>query len=438
MATYADMTNLADVMKNVYSNEEMQKQFNEEMISFNTLPRAEGAEYELRGNGFIFGARVGRNDSGARKAGEQLPAPLVGKYDQSKITARYLYGRMNIDGPTIEAGKGDFAAFARTMDDQMNDVLESVKWGCERQFWGDGFGLLGTTAAVATPSTSAAWAVTLTSTKGCTYFRPGMLVDFFQSTTMDDTASSHRVSSIDWANNKVYFEKTGTTYRGYHPSATAAAYTQSTATIASGSLIVTVGSRETTHATTNVARELTGLEGIYDDGTLLASFQDITVSGNEWWKANILDNGAVGRELTEDLMIQGYNAGRIVGGQKPKLIRMGLGQQRKYVALYTPDVRFAPQEIKGGFKTMTFAAGDGDTQILIDPLCTPGKIYFEPENGVKKFVMRELGWLDLDQVMHMVRGYDLWELAVGMYANMGTMQRNALTKITDLLEPTRF
>jgi hypothetical protein len=435
----SDMTALTDMLKEVYGTG-LQQQFNDEMISFNTLEKAD-AKYDLRGKGFTFGARVSRAQGsiGGRKESEMLPAPTPGKQDNGKITPTYQYGRLRITGPMLEAAKGDAAAFVDGLDDGISDVYEALKWDCERQFHGDGFGLLATVAAAstATPATST-WTVTVTSTKGVQYLRPGMIVDFFQSTAIDADTVAQRVLSLDAANNQIKFEGFSQDYVAYHPIAAVRSYTNDTDTVAAASLIVTMGARETTHATTNTAREMTGIEGQYDDGTLLASFENITVSGNEWWKANILSNSGTARELTEDLMIQAYDLGRIQGGAKPNRIRMGLGQQRKYFALHSPDVRFQPQVVKGGFKTLQFAAGDGDCDILIDPLTQPGKMYFEPRGIIKKYIQRELDWMKMDQMMHWVSGYDQWDMALAMYGNIGCEQRNCLTKITDLKEPGKY
>ena len=117
---------------------------------------------------------------------------------------------------------------------------------------------------------------------------------------------------------------------------------------------------------------------------------------------------------------------------------MGLGQRRKYANLLMPDVRFAPTVLKGGYETLTFAGGDGTVQLVIDPMAQPNKIYMEPGGTIQRFEMSPLGWGNVDQQWHQVAGYDEWSAFLRLYTNLGTEQRNNLTLIKDLVEPSLY
>jgi hypothetical protein len=233
-------------------------------------------------------------------------------------------------------------------------------------------------------------------------------------------------------------EKNDSTYKANHPITAAQAYSVAADSIASGSILVKMGTRATSWTSSAASYELTGLEAIYDDGTNVATFENITVSGANFWKANILSNSGVNRELSIDLMLQALDVARKKSGKRIKRMRMGLGQRRKYVNLLLPDVRFAPTELKGGYETLTFHGGDGSVEIMVDPKTQPNKIYFEPEDTIKKYELLPIGWGDLDQQMHQRAGYDEWDSFLRIYTNLGVEQRNGLVVIKDLVEPSLF
>jgi len=114
---------------------------------------------------------------------------------------------------------------------------------------------------------------------------------------------------------------------------------------------------------------------------------------------------------------------------------MGLGQRRKYAALLMPDVRFAPTQLRGGYEVLTFSAGDGSVEMIIDPMTQPGKIFCHPEGAIKKYELTPLGWGNPGEKMTQRAGYDEYDMFLRIYTNLGTEQRNALTYIDDLVEP---
>lgn len=433
---YHDLTAIADTLKNVYGDG-LKDQMEEEALTYNQFPMS---ERKPAGNGYVFGVRYARAQGvGARAESQLLPDPLVGKYDQATVVPKYIYGALRLTGPSIERAKGNVAAFVDNLADSVDDIYQSVKNSLNRQCWGDGFGLLATLSQASdnvTTSTTT-WTVTADNNVGMMYCYEGQLVDFFNSTAIDQSASSSRISTIDLTNKTCEMEYNDGTYKANHPITAAQSYTITTATVASGSYMVAMGSREATHATSNTPVEMVGIDGIFDDGTLLASYEGITVASYPRWKANILSNSSVDRELTLDLMLQAVNLCRKRAGSTKRInIRMGDGQLRKYFALLSPDVRYAPQKLRGGFTTLTFAAGGGATEIIVDPLNQPGKVYFEPDGTIQKFELLPLSWGDMDgSKMHRRAGYDEWDLYLRTYTNLGVEQRNNLTVIKDLAEP---
>lgn len=436
---YHDLTAIQDTLKNVYGKG-LANQFSDEKTTYNLFPKS---ERKPKGLGYIFGLRYARAQGiGARRESEMLPDPLAGKYDQGKISPKYIYGTLRMTGPSIEAAKGDVAAFVDGLADSIQDIYEAIINDLNRQACSDGFGLLATLSQVSdsvTTSGTTTWTITCDNDMGMQRVIPGMVVDFYQSTAIDESSVASRVSSVDSVNKTAEMEPNDGTYKSQHPlTAARTSYTITTGTVASGSFMVRVGARAATHATSNTPVEITGLEGIYDDGTLLSSFENITVASYPQWKANVLGNSSVNRELSIDLMLQALDVTRTQSGKSVKIMRMGLGQRRKYANLLMPDVRFAPQELEGGYEKLTFAGGDGAVKIIVDPMLPPNKIFCEPEGAIMKYEMTPLGWGNLDQQIHQRAGYDEWDQFLRIYTNLGTEQRNCLTLIKDLVEPSLY
>ncbi len=431
---YHDLQAITDTLKQVYGAG-LAAQFADERTTYNQFPKS---ERKPRGLGYYFGVRYARAQGvGARRESEPLPDPLAGKYDQGKIVPKYIYGALRLTGPAIEAAKGDIAAFVDGLSDAVDDIYQSLINDLNRQSCGDGFGKLCQLSAASdavTTSGKTTWTITCNNALGVSRLVPGMVLDFYDGANIDQSSVASRVASVDYNGKTAEMEPNDGTYKANHPIIAARSYTITTDAVPSGAVGVRIGARQATHATTNEPVEMTGLEGIYDDGTLLATFENITVADYPQWKANILHNSGVGRDLTIALMLQALDQTRVRSGKIVRTVRMGLGQRRKYADLLVPDVRFQPAELRGGYETLTFAGGDGAVKMVIDPDLPPGCIFFEPDGAIMKYEMTPLGWGNLDQQIHQRQGYDEWDQFLRIYTNLGCEQRNCLTLLKDLNE----
>lgn len=431
---YAALDSLTEILKNVYG-EGLKNQFEDEKLTYNQFPKS---ERRPGGKGYVFGLRYARaQGTGARAESALLPQALTGKKDQGTIVPRYLYGSLRITGPAIEMAKSNTEAFVNSLSDEIDDIYQSLVVDLNRQAHWDGFGKVGTLSATATPSTTVPWTATFDNDIGVMYMQEGMMIDFYQGATADATCCSQRISSINPTTKVVTFEAAANLYKAYHPNATIAAYTADANTVASGSLAIKSGARLPSFASSDTPYELTGLMGIYDNDTLLASFEGIDCGDNPKWQANVLSNSGVNRELSLGLMLDAVDLTRMRSGMSVSKIRMGLGQRRKYANLLLPDVRFAPTVLKGGYETLTFSGGDGSLEIIVDAMTQPNKIFFEPADVIKKYELTPLGWGSLDgSQLHQVANYDEYQAYLRLYSQLGVEQRNCITLLGDLVETT--
>ncbi len=440
---YAATDSLVEILKNVYG-EGLKNQFEDQKMTYNQFSKS---DRRPGGNGYIFGVRTARaQGTGGRVESGKLPDPLTGKKDQGTIVPRYIYGSIRITGPAIEVAKSNTEAFVNSLSDEIDDIYQSVVVDLNRQCHWDGFGQIGRLSVATSMPATGTWAGTFDNDIGVMYFKEGMLIDFYASagdTIPGNTGSASigcRVSTVAPSTKVVTFEAATASYITNHPNATIAAYTNTAAnTLAVGALAVKMGARDAAWVSTDTPNEVTGLKGIFDDGTVLAAYEGITVASNPYWNANVLGNSGVNRELSIDLMLNGVDIVRVRSGASVQRIRMGIGQRRKYANLLIPDVRFAPTVLKGGYETLTFSGGDGSLEILVDPATQPNMIFFEANDAIQKYELAPLGWGNLDgSQLHQRVGYDEWDAFLRIYTNLGTERRNSLSLLKDLVEPTVF
>ena len=441
MTVISDITNLTNALKYVYGDG-LTNQFKDEQITYNLFPKSDKAP---RGKGYVFALRYARNQStGGRAESAQLPDPMTGKKVQGLINPAYIYGSLRITGQLIEAAKGNEAAFVDGLSDEIEDIYTSIVDDLDRQCHWDGFGQIGRLSAAATVPTGT-WAGTFSNDISIRYFVEGQLIDFYDSAgaTLPGSTGSMtfgcRVSTIKPSTGVVLFETNSlsTQWATNHPILSA--YTAGAAnTLAVGSIAVKLGQRNLTHAATDTPTELTGLYGMFDDGTLLTVYEGITVASYPKWAANVLSNSGVNRELSVDLLLQMCDLARITGGGKMKKMIMGLGQKRKYVNVLLPDVRYQPTKLTGGYEVLSFAAGDGSVEMIVDPMCQPNLVYGY-DDDIYKYEMSPLSWGNLDNSqLHMRSGYDQWDAFLKIYTYLGTEQRNNKILLKDLVEPSLY
>ena len=440
MGTTINTTEIAYQLKQTYGKE-ITDLFSRHTMTYNEFDKSDRkASVRPAGAGYYFSLRQGDVEGvGARWQGALLPQPLSGDGVQGVITPKQIYAVIRMEGLAMEAGNSDINAFVNVQSDAVKNAYNSLINDMNRQCHGDGFGLLGTLSAASdTLSTTVAWTGTFNNDRGTRYMKKGMVCDFYDSTgaNIDTTASSVRILSINPITKVVTFEAGAGLYKAYHPLTTAQGYTETAGAVATGSILVRQGARAISHATTNTAYELNGLNACYDDGTLIATFEGVTVASDPEFKANILGNSDVNRELSIDLMLAAMDMTQARSGMRADIMRMGLGQRRKYFALLSPDIRFAPQVLKGGYEKLAFSQ-DASVTITVDPVTQPNRIYFEPKGVIKKYELTPIGWGGFDaNKMHWRQDYDQATMFLRVYTQLGTEARNSLTLLDDLTEPT--
>ena len=168
-------------------------------------------------------------------------------------------------------------------------------------------------------------------------------------------------------------------------------------------------------------QEVTGLEFIVSGGD--DNFQDIDTGVNPEWKSNTLDGpgGGATRPLSLELMQLAIDNTDEVAGEEPNLIIAHHSARREYINLLTSDVRYSPEQLKGGFQKLTYAGGMSPMTFEFDRYAPYNKIYFLNTDYIQQYVLKDR-----------VANKDAWESFMHYYGNLGCDRRNAQTVVNDV------
>jgi len=434
-----DTTKIANQFKRVYGDVITQL-FARHTMTYNQFSKSPlKASIKPGGAGYYFA--LGQSDLqaiGGRGEGEYLPEPGYKDTIQGVILPKMIYGSLRLSGLAMAVGKSSVEAFVNTQGDATMSLYKSLIVDLNRQAWGDGFGKLAVLSTASSTTTGSTWTLTCDNDLGVRYVRKGMIVDIYASGgTANTKACSQKVHAVNPAAKTITMKSAATTWRTYHPNATIRAYgVSNAAAVANASVVVRQGARDASFATSDTPVELIGLQGQYDDGTAIATHEGITVSSYPEFKANMLTNSSVNRELSIDLMLAAMDMTYTASEDgSPNLIRMGLGQRRKYFGLLEGDIRFAPGQLRGGYEQLDFSQNSA-VKIVVDPMTPPNKLFFEIDGAVKKYEVEPIGWGGFDSnKMHWRDTYDEANAYLRVYTNLGVQARNSLTLLGDLTEP---
>jgi hypothetical protein len=349
----------------------------------------------VSGKNFTLPLHVGGNEGiGATGDGGTLPEAGNQQYKETIVPMKYNYGRIQITGPTIKAARNDAGAFIRAVESEMKGMVKDLKKDINRQWWGDGTGVL-TLCSVTNASTT----IVCSSTK---YIRPGMKVDIIKKAdgTTGTGAAGRKVISVTDATHFVIDGAAVTTDANY--------------------AVYRAGSRNF---------EMMGLGGIFSDSLKI---QNVDPADFAWWKAQILKNGGVDRAISETLLQLGID--RIDENSEGTCTAMysNYGVRRAYFNLLRADRQFInTKTFEGGFSYIDF----DDKPWFVDKDCPAKSLFYTDEEELEIYRMSDFDWMDEDgKILHRVKDADAYEATIFYYAELGCSMRNAMVLIGDITE----
>lgn len=390
------------------------------------LSQVETRKDTVQGRIARHAVHLGRSSGvGARAEGGTLPTAANQSYATVPVPVRYVYGRIQLSGPTIKQAVTDRGAFIDALDAEMEGIKKDAMKDVNRQLWGTSNGVIAQCG-----TTSSATTVVLASTTGSTalrqlFFDGGMVVDIGTVASPTTVASARTITSVDETNKTIAISGAAVTTSSSH------------FVFRSGA----GGASSNTGQPGDGQVELTGLQTIVDDTAVLHT---IDPSSQPKWKSYVNSNSGTNRSITETLITGSIMKTLTNSGKKPSLLVSAEGVNLAISNLLLSLKRNMEQtNLKGGYAGIQFyspsVSGKGDeapTALYADFDCPNNRLYgINPDVLVYHQVGDGFQFMDLDgAVMNRKPDVDAYEATLYAYGELACKQRNAHFVIKDITE----
>jgi hypothetical protein len=331
------------------------------------------------------------------------------------IPNRYIYGRIQITGPTIQAARDNAGAFVRAIESEVNGLTRDMKKAINRQLNSNGTDAL-------------AYWTTADDTSGTN-------VDDNQGNGFVHLPSGGTMTCdvIDASDNATALGSSAVVTLGAGTS-TCYAITWTITTAVSGSAdgdyLVPAGT---------LGYQMMGIDGIVGNAnsdtpvTSTAGLQSMSVATYPYWKAQVFTNSGTKRDLTLALMQQPLSAIAVNSDYDESDVSFMLSNYNirdKYVSLLVAEKRFVnTMKLDGGWTGVEF----NGIPLVADPQCKRSTIFYLVPETMKIYRTADFSWMEKDGAMlSRVPNYDAYEAVLFAYQNLGVVTRNGNAKLGDL------
>lgn len=397
-----DFNTIQGLVKRVYSDQEIENLQNMDTLTWDKISKS---PKKPTGDGFYGPVTVAGNQKGLGAQNELEALRTAGNQDpqQFRIRPKIITQVNQFSGLSLDLAKGNEDSFADNLTYQMDEGLRDSKKELNQQLFRDGSGVI-----ALVNGTSAGTTVTFDNGVP-THFREGMEIDIITGAGTKET-SAVTVSAVDIANNQITVSA------------------NSTATDNSSIYRAGVGDNAPADG-----KELAGLPLVTDDGTLAATYQNISRTTYPKWDGITIDAG--GANLSNDSLQQAISRIKVIAGRKPNKVVSNTSQFRNYLDVVTPLKRFDRKgKMDSGYEEVPTWNG---MEWIEDTDCGFGDVYLINTEYVSKYVVRDLHFDATDgNILKWNNGYDGCIAYSKFYGNVGSNVPNAHVRLTNLAVPT--
>lgn len=419
------LTTVDNILKEYYLGP-VQEQLNNEVL---LVQRLEARSEDLVGRVAIVPLHTGRSGGiGAVSESAALPSAGNQTYAKAQYDLKYLYGRVQVTGPSMAKTKSDVGSFLQILKAELDGIRADLSKDLARQTYGTGDAIIAVgdgTAITGSGTFAAPYVVMLTD------WEPLKKGQIYAGSILDGVTYSSgtpTIAAVGWTVKSTSLvgaaSSTISVYGGTGTVAINQSWTRTGAT--------TTGFNK--NALAGRSNEVDGLRRIITTTAPSSStvgnagyqtLGQIDANADQYW-----DNQrtAVGGALTLQAMQTMANTVRTKGGQTSMIIT-SLGVMREFYRLLTfvngsstpvYDVSDGTMDFKAGFNSVSYngvpVVGDIDAPF--------GNMYFIDESTLKVFSDQDWHFLDADgQTLRQVIGYDAYEAIMTRYMNLGATNR---------------
>lgn len=430
------LVDAANLLKDLFDSGAVKEQLHNVTNCFNWFKTKQLTGREASARNFIWAVEQQRTggtrwSADAANTSAALPQPERPRVQQARVLPKWIYKRVEASGQTMRLSQSNEGAFASELTYSMKAAVKDITKQLNFTCFGDGSG------TVARINDAAIDATVAVAAAGGDY--RAEVTDYEYGTRYVSLGSNYAAATAVYGGTV----RAGTgipTAKSADDNATPVlTFDALPAGWADNDFIGLEGSYDAAVAGPDGSNVMQGLQSIVDDdgdGQLVTTVHNINraTAGNEFWRSYVNTNAGVDRALTLGLMGIVYDRVSETGdGTPPKKIVMHKAVRRQYQALLSPDIRFAPLQLRGGFQKLTFAYGDEEIPIETDDDCTYGTIYFLNPDTFRMLVWHPLKWADEDGLtLRQVQDEDSWEAWMVMALQIACFRPNGNGVLRDI------
>lgn len=388
----------------------LREQLNNEIMM---LAQIESRSTEVEGRRAVLSLHVTRNSGvGPRAEGGTLPTAGNQGYAEERVSLKYNYGRIQINGPVIRAMKSDQGSFVRAIESETRGVVTDLKREVNWQVFNNTEGTIA--QCDTTTSSTEVELVATTDSAAMRRFEVGMKVDIGTLADPDAVVAGATISAVEdvsgaSSNQSITIDSSVTTTTSHY--------------------VTLAGSKTASGSTLG----LTGLRAIVAaSGTLF----NINPSTYPVWKSTVDSNSGTNRAFTDNLAESVIDEIWLQSGEAPNFIVTSPGARRNYAAQLKAQKRFTDTvDLKGGFRALTVDAGNTSIPLAVDRDCPDNSAFLLNLGALTQHQSSDWEFMDEDgAVLNRVANTDAYEATLFKYHELTTDRRNVHGLISDLLE----
>lgn len=385
----ATLTTLGNILKDYYLPPVTEQLNNAILLLTRINPSAE----DLFGNQAVLPLHTKRSSGiGVAAEGAALPSAGAQGYEKAVFDLKYLYGRVEVTGPSQAKTASSAGAFLQSMKSELDGIRRDLQKDLARQVYGSGLGngliaKCGTTTDSRTVVLNDKEAIT----KGQIYVNMVINITDVNGTPITD-GTSRTVTDVDVTNGQITIDSTGN--------------------------VVTTSSSHYVSRAGGAGAEILGLTEIVSTATKTIGGIDETATGKKFW-ANQRSTSA---SVSFDVLNSAFNTIKVFSGDDPSLLATSFGIERQIYNLFTTNMRYVDtQDLKGGWKGIMWK----NLPIVGDLEHPWGRFHLVCEEHLRVFSPQDWHFIDDDGLtIRMVAGYDKAEAVLRRYINLGVRKRN--------------
>ena len=332
----------------------------------------------LKSNKIVATAPVGLSGGfGFGYEGEATPKAGGVKFERFETDAKDMYVNIAISTKAVRL-TGSGGAMANALDTEVKAAYETAKWNVGRALFGNGTGIL----AVATKANEGD-VITVSDTK---FLKEGLIVDVLSSAGV--VKGTERIKAVDRKANKIQLYNAVTT--------------------ATDDIITVQNSYN---------REITGLGAIFDDS--IDTIYGVKKSENAFLKPTVID---ANDDISDSLFWDAVENAETYKNSKIDTFLLGKDAYKHYIEyLRTNNVRVEAisKEITGGFKSIKYAFGNREIDIVYDQF-VPNDEAWGFESSTLELHTQEWDFADLQGggIFNLMEGQSVYRALLANYGNL--------------------